>query len=46
MGIGDVGDSGDGMSMSLPIFGSRNGEETLHAAIIHYKAICADYNES
>ena len=45
-GIVDVGDSGDGMSTSLPSFGSRNGGETLRAAIIHYKAICADYNES
>ena len=46
MGIGDVGDSGDGMSTSLPSFESCNGGETLRAAIIHYKAIGADYSES
>jgi hypothetical protein len=28
-------------SMSLPSFGSRNGGETLHAAIIHYMATSA-----
>ena len=39
VGVGDVGNSGDGMSTSLPSFGSRNGGETLRAAIIHYKAI-------
>ena len=36
MGIGDAGDSGDGIGTSLPSFGSRNDGETLHAAIIHY----------
>ena len=36
---GDVGNCGDRMSTSLPSFGSRNGGETLRAAIIHYKAI-------
>ena len=46
VGVGDVGNSGDGMSTSLPSFGSRNGGETLRASIIHYKAICADYSES
>ena len=46
VGIGDVGNSGDGMSTILPSFGSRNGGETLHDAIIHYKAIYADYSES
>ena len=46
MGEGDVGNSGDGMSTSLPSFRSRNGGETLRAAIIHYKSIWADYNES
>ena len=45
VGIGDVGDSGDGMSTSLPSFVSRNGGKTLRAAITHYKAIYADYNE-
>ena len=45
-GFGDVGCSGDGVTRSLPSFGSRNGGETLRAAIIHYKAIYADYNES
>ena len=39
VGIGDVGNSGDEMSTSLPSFGSRNGGETLRAVIIHYKAI-------
>ena len=46
VGIGDVDDSGDGMSTSLPSFRSRNGGETLRAAIIHYKATITDYNES
>ena len=46
VGVGDIGDSGDGMSMSVPSFGSRHSGETLRAAIIHYKAISADYNES
>ena len=36
VGIGDGGDSDDGMSTSLPSFRSRNGGETLRAAIIHY----------
>ena len=45
VGFRDEGDSGVGMSKSLPCFGSRNGGETLRAAIIHYKAICADYSE-
>jgi hypothetical protein len=31
----------DGGSMSLPSFRSRNGGETLCAAIIHYKATSA-----
>jgi hypothetical protein len=31
----------DGGSMSLPSFGSRNGGETLRAAIIHYMATSA-----
>jgi hypothetical protein len=31
----------DGGSMSLPSFGSRNGGETLCAAIIHYMATSA-----
>jgi hypothetical protein len=31
----------DGSSMSLPSFGSRNGGETLRAAIIHYMATSA-----
>jgi hypothetical protein len=31
----------DGGSTSLPSFGSRNGGETLHAAIIHYMATSA-----
>jgi hypothetical protein len=31
----------DGGSMSLPSFRSRNGGETLHAAIIHYMAAIA-----
>ena len=44
-GFGDVGCSGNGMTKGLPSFGSRNGGETLRAAIIHYKAIYADYNE-
>ena len=44
MGIGDVGNVDGGMSTSLPSFGPRNGGETLRAAIIHYKAICADYS--
>ena len=46
VGFGDEGDSGVGMSKSLPSFGSRNCGETLRAAIIHYKAICADNSES
>jgi hypothetical protein len=32
---------GDGGSTSLPSFRSRNGGETLHAAIIHYMATSA-----
>ena len=44
-GFGDVGCSGNGVTKALPSFGSRNGGETLHAAIIHYKAIYADYSE-
>jgi hypothetical protein len=31
----------DGGSTSLPSYRSRNGGETLHAAIIHYKATSA-----
>jgi hypothetical protein len=31
----------DGGSTSLPSFGSRNGGETLRAAIIHYMATSA-----
>jgi hypothetical protein len=31
----------DGGSTSLPSFKSRNGDETLRAAIIHYKATSA-----
>jgi hypothetical protein len=31
----------DGGSMSLPSFRSRNGAETLRAAIIHYMATSA-----
>ena len=39
VGVGYVGNSGDGMSTILPRFGSRNGGQTLRAATIHYKAI-------
>ena len=46
MGFRDEGGSGVGMSKSLPSFGSRNSGETLRAAMIHYKAIFADYSES
>ena len=45
-GFGDVGCSGDGMTKGLPSFGSRNGGETLRAAIIHYKAISPSYSGS
>ena len=45
-GFGDVGCSGDGVTKSLPSFGSRNGGETLRAAIIHYKAISPSYSGS
>ena len=45
-GFGDVGCSGDGVTKSLPSFGSRNGGETLHAAIIHYKATSPSYSGS
>ena len=44
-GFRDEGGSDVGMSKSLPSFRSRNGGETLHATIIHYKAICADYSD-
>ena len=45
VGFRDEGGSDVGMSKSLPSFGSHNGEETLRAAIIHYKAIFADYSD-
>jgi hypothetical protein len=35
------GASQDDGSTSLPSFRSRNGGETLRAAIIHFMAICA-----
>ena len=41
----NVGDSGDGIGTSLPSFGSHNGSEILRAAINHYKANNAGYNE-
>ena len=44
VGFRDEGDSGDGMTKSLPSFRSRNGGETLRAAIVHYKAVCTDYS--
>ena len=39
VGFRDQGGSNVGMCKSLPRFRSRNGGETLCAAIIHYKAI-------
>ena len=45
VGFRDKGNSGDGMTKSLPSFGSHDGGMILRAAIIHYKAICADYSE-
>ena len=44
VGFRDEGGSDVRMSKSLSSFGSRNGGETLRAAIIHYNAICADYS--
>ena len=41
----NVGDSGDGIGTTLPSFGSHGGGEILRAAINHYKANNADYNE-
>jgi hypothetical protein len=35
----------DGGSTSLPSFRSRNGGEALRAAIIHYMATSARYND-
>jgi hypothetical protein len=35
----------DGGSTSLPSFRSRNGGETLRAAIIHYMATVLGYND-
>jgi hypothetical protein len=35
----------DGGSTSLPSFRSRNGGETLRAAIIHYMAQVLGYND-
>ena len=41
----NVCDSGDEIGMSLPSFVSHDGGEILRAAIYHYKANGAGYNE-
>ena len=44
VGFRDEGGSNVGICKSLPSFGSQDGGVILRAAIIHYKAICADYS--